>query len=230
MSVAFDAKATAAVKVTGATTATNNNLTISAGLTNSVLVASIVVIGAAVISLPSMTWNGVAMTQIGSVAGGGSCQVFLFGLRNPASGNNALVANWTTASQILLDGLSFQGVDQTNDATAFQHANSATGTTSGAASVTITSAVGNYVYGGHAIASGANITATSGTNIYIDNTGGANDGAEHYDVGAASVAMAATIASSTNWASVGIDIVAAAAGGVSVAGPLYMHRTQQRMN
>src|SRR5690349_7263447 len=76
--VAFDACATSQITSALGTTGTNSNLTIGAGLTNSVLVVTLIVSGANVITAPAVTWNSVSMTQVASAAGGGSTQVYIF--------------------------------------------------------------------------------------------------------------------------------------------------------
>lgn len=220
--VAVDACASA--DVLGVTPLTNNNLTISAGLTNSVLVVVVVTTGAAALGTVTATWNGTSMTQVAHGGPQSSSEVFLFGLRNPASGNHSIVVTYSaTGTQMAISGCSFQGVNVTSDVTAFTNANTATGTTTGASAVTVTSATGDVVVAGHSVASAANITAVSGTSIFIDNTGNTSDSAANYANGAASVNMTATIASSTNWAAAGIDLAAAGGGGSScIAGSLAL--------
>lgn len=49
------------------------------------------------ISSISVTYNSVAMTLIGSVTGGDSAILYVYGMTNPASGANTVSISWTTA-------------------------------------------------------------------------------------------------------------------------------------
>lgn len=205
--VAFDACGTNNL-VTG-TSGANGSLTVSPGLTNSALIGTVIVTGTGPIISPSMTWNAIPMTLVSSVSVGFGTQAFIFGLRNPTAGNQSLAAAWTNSVQVNLQGCSFQNVDQTSDGAAFTNSNSANGTTSGAAAVSITSATGNIAVAAHSILSVANVTAVSGTQVLINNSGSASDAAASFDTGAASVNLTATVASSTSWGSAGVNLAKA---------------------
>src|SRR6266704_349235 len=149
MAVAFDAKATAyaATTGTGVTTLSNNNLTVGSG-SNRALIAVVTWVNTATPTSPSANWDTAgtnqAMTQIGStIANGSDVHCALFGLVAPTSGAKNFTITWTNACGCYVDLIAFTGVDQTSVAVAFPHFNSATGSTS-PASVTITSATGNY--------------------------------------------------------------------------------------
>src|SRR6266702_623887 len=103
------------------------------------------------ITSPNAHWDSTGTNQLMTLLGvvnttGTNGTVAIFGLRNPTSGNKTFSTSWTTASTCMIFGISFTGVDQTSDAAAFAHFNSATGNST-APSVTITSATGNIIVG-----------------------------------------------------------------------------------
>lgn len=218
MAVAVDAVSSAETQSASVTTATHTNLTIGASLSNGALI-----VGAGwdtKITAPNMHWDSTgtnqSMTLLGTIinTAGVEGTVALFGLRNPTSGNKTLSTSWTTASIVCLFGISFTGVDQTSDAAAFMHFNSATGN-SAAPSVTITSATGNIIVG--AFVPGSNTTDWTSVNnttlcLVIGDMLAMNRAA-----GAASVAMSGVIPTD-QWAAIGIDVAAAGAGGDSLLG------------
>jgi hypothetical protein len=85
----------------------------------------------------SVTWNCVPMSLVIGISGAGfSSQIW--GLANPASGNNTLVIPWTGGQKVFAAAISFTGVDQS---TPFPHTASA----NSVATVNVTSATGNKV-------------------------------------------------------------------------------------
>lgn len=187
-------------------------------LSNGALVAVVTGQGGANMSAMTAKWDPVganqSMTQIVTVSGASTgLQVFIFGLRNPTAGPSKVIrVAWTGLGSIGVVGCTWEGVDQTNDATAFPNFNSASATAAtGPTSVTITSATGDAVMAGHS--SNQNFTAVNNTSIFLDNTGAAYAMAANRASGAATVALTASYTGSATWASAGTDIAAAAAGG-----------------
>lgn len=159
----------------------------------------------------SITWNGTPLTLVSSTSvsdATNSSVMAIYGLINPASGNFALAGSWTGASNIVIEAISYTGVDQTSVAVAFPHGNTASGN-SGTATVVITSSTGNAVIATFA-AIGSAFTGTSGTNTYIDSTNLTAFAAGSRDVGSASVSMTASLTSSGTWVCNGCDVLASA--------------------
>lgn len=211
MTVAFDAKSSVDTTANGATSFTSTNLTVGSGA-NRALIAAICWSGATPPAGASITWGGTALTLIpGTSVGHTGDNVALYGLLNPASGTLALAGSWTGARDYCVAAASFTGVNQTSIAAAFPNGHTATGTAS-PSSVAVTSAVGNM-----AVAAFANdastYTATSGTNIFIDNVPSLISAAATRDVGAASVTLTGTMGGTGNWAAGGCS-VAQVAGAV----------------
>lgn len=226
MAVAFDATLATPPTIRAAPTSpqTETTLTVGAGANRVLLVllqyaySPLAGTGASAVAWDS-AGSPQAMTLIrrdidSAVLDAGKSDIVweLWGLIAPTSGNRTLQVTFNTTSNVsmLIDAASFTGADQTSVATAFTNANFASlaGGGSSTASVTITSATGNMVAGHHINVSGV-FSATSGTNLYLLNTAAAN-----YDSGAASVAVTATITTSKNWGSQGVNIAAAGAGGL----------------
>lgn len=157
-----------------------------------------------------MTWDTTqsVLAITNATATNGTVQVAqCWGLVNPNTGAKALVTSWSTARDIVVNGTSYTGVDQTGGVTSFPNGAGATGS-SVTASVTVTSAVGNAVQAAHTL--GNTCSAVNNTQLFRDNNPANISGAGNRAAGAASVAMTATLTSS-NWASAGTDILAAAA-------------------
>jgi len=212
MAVAVDAVSTVETQSAGGiTTETHTNLTVGASLSNGALIFGVA--WDVKITSPNAHWDSTgtnqAMTLIGTIdTTGTNGTVAIFGLRNPTSGNKTFSTSWTTASTCMIFGISFTGVDQTSDAAAFAHFNSATGNST-APSVTITSATGNIIVG--AFVNDSNVidwTSVNNTTLCV-NAG--NQLAMNRAAGAASVAMSGVLGSGDAWAATGIDVVAAGA-------------------
>lgn len=216
--VVFDAKGTAdclSNGVAGTTGISCSTLTVGSG-SNRGLVC-LVSMGLHTPTSEALVWDSggsnQSMTQL-LAANNTSTQgrVEVWGLVAPTSGAKVAKFTWNAAtSDVVLDCLSFTGVDQTGGATSFPHSTSATGTGT-ATSLAVTSATGNYT-----VEVGSN-----NTNVYTAQTqtlafreNGANDiGAQgQYATGAATVTHGGTIASSAAWVSGGTDILAAGGGG-----------------
>ena len=211
MAVTVNATATADVSVASVLTATNSNLTIVSGAT---ALLAWVEFGS-VNGIPSaitVTWNGVAMTLLASVQNSFNnfvlCQ--LYGLLAPATGNQSLIANWTTSSSITIDAIAFNGTATDTLANAFQNANTNNGGGGTSATVTGTSSVGNInVCGVCSIDDVTALAATSSTTVFTDNNHIGTQGATA--PGASSVAWSATVVSTFGWGICCIDVAAPAA-------------------
>jgi hypothetical protein len=171
--------------------------------------------GAAAATSPAATWdNGgsnqamTLLTNVAATSDGNHGVVWLFGLRNPTSGAKTLAVSWTTASTYAACARSYNGVDQSSDANAFKNRTTNAAATGTSASLTVTSAVGDFAVNGF-LTSGA---AGSGnqTQIFLD-TNPTDDVGGQEVTGAASISFTWGIGASSPWAMVGCDIAAAAA-------------------
>ncbi len=211
MAVAFDTStgATPQNSGTGVTTFTTTTSFITPGASANALV--ITCAWDVFVTSPTATWNGVSMTLIGGpthTASTSGCMA-IFALRAPATGSgHTATISWTSAAQVTVEASSWTGVDQTSDANAFKHFNSATGTST-APSVAITSATGNIVLGGICgEGGGADITSINGTQIYLSSGVVTEQSASNRQTGAASVTVSGVNSVSMGWAAIGFDIVA----------------------
>lgn len=122
-------------------------INITAGLTNPGLVCALVRAHASndVTAGVTVTWNGVTMAlRKEQDTGVTNAAVFLFGLRNPASGAQTLhVSGTNVATDNFVNCVSFSNVNQTSDALAFPNPVGA----STAVSVAVTSASGHIAVG-----------------------------------------------------------------------------------
>jgi hypothetical protein len=157
----------------GSTNFNYTGLTITAALTNPALICTIfradgsndVEAGIAV------TWNGVSMTLLKKQDASFPQQsAFIFGLRNPASGNKTLnVSATNTAADNFVNCVSFSNVNQASDGAAFPNvAGQVTGSGTGA-TLSVTSASGHIVVGVFEANSGPTLL---GSTIFYDNVNG----------------------------------------------------------
>lgn len=161
-------------------------------------------------SAVAITWNSVGMTAIGSkLTIASTYDLYLFGLINPASGAQTILASWTggTATSVWLGALSLYNVNQT---TAWQNngTDNNTGTT---ASSTVTSANNNM---GVVFHLNDNATTTtwhsgSGTQGWIDTNLDGNTTMGYKASTGASVALQVDLGSSKAWGHQKVDIIAA---------------------
>lgn len=133
--------------------------------TNRYLLVAVVLQGSQ--TCTGVTYNGVAMTQIQSIstaaiAAGETC--YIFGLANPASGANNILASYSGAATNLVGASSFTGVKQT---TTPEASNTNSGNSS-AATVAVTTLTNNAWLIGFARQAGG--TATAGTNTTLRQT------------------------------------------------------------
>lgn len=231
MAVAFDAAGADFSDTTAAVNPVNyTNLTVGAGLTNSVLLVKILAQDAA--SPTSVVWDqggtNQACTLISKLAGtnlNAGFSQYLYGRIAPTAGNKTLRTTWASApGAFAVQAESWQGANQTSVAAAFTNVATGEGNFGSPANptVTVTSAAGNGVSAfffnqdqidGTAI----NFSAVNNTSIFIDNAWylGLGSSASNRASGAASVAMSGTItgggAGQQGWLAQGVNIVAAAA-------------------
>lgn len=216
--VAFDAIATANSHTTGTTVVTlsNANETVGTGSNRALIcVASFesVVAPTAFNARWDTAGTNQAMAQIGSTISNGNFRVVLFGLLAPTSGNKNFTLSWTNTASCYLSLISFTGVDQTSTAIAFPHFNSATATSTGPATVNITSATGNYTVATFVSSPAGDLTTLNQTTLYAPDITDPNcSGAANYAVGTASNTHSCTISASSAWAVCGCDVLAASGG------------------
>ena len=79
-------------------------------------------------SVTGVTYNGVSMTQLGKGVADASGYVYLYGLVNPATGANNVVASSSASVQWYGEAVSYTGVDQTTPFPDTEAYNSSTGT------------------------------------------------------------------------------------------------------
>jgi hypothetical protein len=180
---------------TAASPQTLTTLTISAGLTNSFLIAGIVLTSATAIG--AVTWGAQTMTAIGNQTNG-SARAYLYGLINPTAGNQTLSVAFTGTASGNLFATSYRNINQATPTYGFAQA-TATGT---AAAVSVVSAAADVCV--DCISALGQVSAPAKTKLTIDNTGFWGFGMSEA-TGAASVAFAWTNGSSSAW----VDIACA---------------------
>lgn len=175
---------------TNVTSVSLSTLTISAG-TNLALIAKIVQYHGALPSGFTVKWGSQTMqlieTYVDSTDGYAAT---IWGLVNPATGNQTLTASWTTATTEhgYIAGEVYSGVDQTGGATSFYGASTAnsTGTST---SFTMSSATGDMVTALGSNASGGFTGVSSpATTVWTDGAS-FNNGASGYTAGASSTTI-----------------------------------------
>jgi hypothetical protein len=231
MAVAFDAKPTLVsgnsfdVTFTAATSADLASMTVGSGA-NRALIAGLFFDAA--VSVVAVHWDSAgtnqAMTQIGTAtAGSGStlCNVYLFGLVAPTSGNKNLHVTWTGTADGYATAISWTGVDQAAAATSFINFNSSTNSAN-PSTITITTTSGNATveYGGnHGVNDG---TATTQTLWSEDHNGTPNQWASYALSVSGSTAYSETVTAGTSNVECGCDIVAVQAA-ATATGVLIAH-------
>lgn len=194
--LAVDATGTELTAFPGATSVAYTGLTVGSGLTNSALLAIVCADNQSVAPTITMTWNGTNVPLISgtsSASTGASIYCQLFGLANPAAGNQTLAVSFGgVAYSYSIVALSFKGVNQS---TPFINGTTATGT-SGTPSISPTVASGDIGVG----AFGATVSYSS-----VGNTVIFTDATSSYPVAAANravgpnPALSAVISSSSAW-------------------------------
>lgn len=178
MAVTLDATGSEGAFTTAATTHNYTGLTISGGLTNSAAIFGVIVdpsAGGTAGGTITATWNGVSCTNIiqldtshtaGSVA--------LFGIVNPASGNQTFSITTVNSCQAAIVGVSFSGVNQTGGTTSFANSTSKDLTigTSSSTTMTVTTANGDYTFCMGSYGTDGTGAGMSPGQFFIDNAGG----------------------------------------------------------
>ena len=196
----FDAATTGTAANAGSLTFSHS---VGAAGTNRLLIVAVSIDNRTV---SGVTYNGVAMTSVGSATNGKQIS-HMWRLIAPATGaNNVVVTLSGGGDDIIAVATSYTGVDQT---TPLGTPATATGTST-TASVTVTSATNELVVDSVSSNLGTLTVDASqtqrGNAVAGDNQGGASE-----EAGAASVVMSWTIGSSSAWASVGVGIKGVAA-------------------
>lgn len=209
MSVAVDATGTEQTSGSSSTSLDYTGITVGSGSNSALILMFSLGFGNNATGVTA-TWDNAgtpqAMTLIKSAAFLNTITTYVYGLRNPIAGNKTLHIAWTNVNEISACAISFTGVDQTSDATAFPNSNNATGS-SAAPSINITSALGNIPV--TSVGCENPISAPNQTQIYADTALIFDYGAQRA-VGAASVTFNWTAAPSGNWVMAGCDVAAAA--------------------
>lgn len=227
MAVAFDAKSSAVVNVSGVATMTLNNITVGSG-SNSALFFLIVWGNGTNPTVSACNWDDAGtpqgmtlVTGTQNASGASSMACAIYRLVAPTPGTKNLKISWTAIPSNNIEAhavaVSFTGVDQAtptrNGATVFQASAVAP-----PATITIASATGNQIIAGFeqqaAVWPG---TACSGNEIAQQDSGPNFGTAYSYTSGAASVSPTATWSGNDPWVAFGCDVQAASGGGDTFA-------------
>ncbi len=193
--------------------------TVSAG-SDRLLLGSVSAKRAGSSEITGVTYNSVSLTNVDGIDNG-SVSSHLWQLVASATGANTFVAT-STATDFELNAAceSYTGVDQT---TPLGTSVTASGTDT-APSVTVTSASGELVKDAIGLDHSGTLTVGSGqTSRYNEiGLGGWNKYAGSTEAGGSSVVMDWSDSASVNWASVGVSIKPAGAGGGTVGSRLHL--------
>jgi hypothetical protein len=189
---------------TGVTSFNYTGLTISGGLSNSALTVELEFAASNITGL-AMTWNGVALSQITTTNNASGGRIDLWGLVNPASGNQTLAVSWTTSTNCTVVGVSWSGVNQTGGTSTFANATTASGSST-TSSVTVTSATGDAVIAMHEVVGVGNSFSSVSNNSIFTATPAQRACAGNWKAATGSDTLTGTIASSNAWVSIGADI------------------------
>lgn len=168
----------------------------------------------------SVTYNGVAMTQVATYLANSQYRYYLYVLANPASGSNNVVINTGVARNIFSCANSYTGVDQTNPTEGSPSSTHTNATTSQSRSITTITDNAWVVSTTHAHSTPANTSAGSGTTSRF--TGNSLDYAGFVDSGAAvtpagSKTLNLSSSTSQTLGMIAVAVKPASAGGVTVA-------------
>lgn len=215
MAVAVDATGTVATSpTTGNTSITYTGITVGVGANRALIFMAYLQGGAAPPTGITAKWDNTGtpqtMTLIKSQAINTNEIVLLFGLRNPTSGLKTLLLSWTNGEAYSADAISFTGVDQVSDATAFPNSAVALNNST-AASITITSATNNIPVA--VLGAGQALSAINQTTIFHD-TSSVGECVGQRAVGAASINFTATVTPTGNWVYCGTDVAQVASADV----------------
>lgn len=109
----------------------------------------------------SVTYNSVGMTETGTPSNSANIFTHVFKLASPSSGSNTIAASWSTATEVLGEGISVSGSDGT--AGTVDSGNVGAGTSN--FSTTVTLSAGDMVvgFGNSLAASGLQLSVVTGT-------------------------------------------------------------------
>lgn len=233
MAVALDAQSSASTTANGATSHNHTNLTVGSGSNRALLV--LVAWSTTTPTGITVTWDNGGTNQSctlitnasasSSTGGNRSCQIY--GLVAPTTGNKTLRVAWTGAADVYVAAVALTGVDQTGGATSFPNGTSSNTASSTTSSVTVTSATNDYVAAVH-VTPTAGVSSVNNTQVFINNLAAGISGGGNRAVGAATVAMTATLDASGNSSSAGCSIKAAAT--TTFAPPPFHRPTRFRNN
>jgi len=164
----------------------------------------------------TVTWGGVAMTNLGTTVVRGSQTIRMFYILNPpTAASDIVITNIgpTTGAYLVT---SYNGVDQTDPIGDVQ---TATGTST-TPSVTVTSATDELVIDAMDVANVISSVGAGQTAEYLDTTGSSDRFGGSYEAGAASVTMSWTVSSGA-WATMGVALMPVAAAVASLPPPPF---------
>jgi len=160
------------------------------------------------ISISSVTYNSVAMTDIGGITNGSSRRSQLFKLSNPTSGDHVVQVNFSgTCSNAGGTSVSFTGAHQTTASLTGTLA-TATGASSTPPSISVSSGSGQIVIDNLVHHPLEVVSQGSGQTLQdLSGDGGAYENNVSTEPGAASVTMSWTIESEGgNWSLAGVSV------------------------
>lgn len=211
MAVAFDA----AAENLDATSPGTVSVTV-ANVPNRVAIGFL--FGSSSLGTTAATFAGNAMTKLGTATTAGGKNVTAFAIKGDASiptGAQTFSATFTLAPATEGVGiLVFNGADQT---TGWRNITTAGPTTSTAESITISSANGNMVCACGVDDDASGRTIGNGTSAFQETAGIGNYLASWRASSGASTNLSWTLGSSVSWASIGVDVIAAAGGAAFIA-------------
>jgi hypothetical protein len=210
-SVAFDAVGSSATGVYAglASSVSTTTLTIGTGNFRGLTAQlSLAYVTASPVSGVGCTWNSVALTSLitpqTTTTGTHTLYASLWGLTGPASGSQTLACSWTgTATDSILQGESFTGVNPAGGTTSFPNCVGALNSTT-TLKVTVTSATSNMVVDD--ASSIAQKSTNTGTLTYYNTSGTIENGIGQYQAGSSSVSLGYTMTSNNPGVIVGCSI------------------------
>jgi protocatechuate 3,4-dioxygenase beta subunit len=155
--------------------------------------------------ITAATYNGVAMTQVGTALNGNGAQVYIYSMVNPPTGSRALAVTWDSALNqgAVIGAITYAGVNQTTPTGTFA---SATGTDA-APTVTVAGAAGRLMFGAVAGRTTSAFTVSGGTSLWSSMPfSGQTAGAAQSKAGAASVPLAWTGVAAA-WVAGGVSLI-----------------------
>jgi hypothetical protein len=163
-------------------------------------------------TVSTLTYNSVALTRIGAQSSDATRRIEVWVLINPTIGANTVLVTPSASTEMAVTAISFNYVNQGGGSSSYRTPVTATDT-SAAPSVTATSAVGELVVDGLAIAGGTVATVGAGqTQRANHETGGAGFNclnAVSTEPGASSVVMAWSLSGSGSWSLAAVSLLPA---------------------